>query len=75
MQDRARQELNTDLKSSDEIYRAHALEVVKNAKLRDAGPILLVALNDQSLFVKAATASNQSTALFSVISALVGGSN
>ena len=39
------QELDGDLKSSDEIIRAHALEVVKNAKLSDAGPILLVALN------------------------------
>jgi PBP1b-binding outer membrane lipoprotein LpoB len=59
LQDRARQELDTDLKSSDEIIRAHALEVVKNAKLRDAGPILLVALNDQSSLVrKAAIAGN-----------------
>ena len=56
LQDRARQELDTDLKSSDEIYRAHALEVVKNAKLRDAGPILLVALNDQSPLVRKAAA-------------------
>src|SRR5580692_8945280 len=56
LQDRARQELDTDLKSSDEIIRAHALEVVKNAKLRDAGPILLVALNDQSPLVRKAAA-------------------
>jgi HEAT repeat protein len=56
LQDRARKELDTDLKSSDEVIRAHALEVVKNAKLRDAGPILLVALNDQSPLVRKAAA-------------------
>jgi HEAT repeat protein len=56
LQDRARQELDADLKFSDEVIRAHAMEVVKNAALPDAGPILLVGLNDQSPLVRKAAA-------------------
>ena len=55
-QDQARRELDVDLKSSDEVIRAHALEVVKNVKPHDAGSIISVALNDQSPLVRKAAA-------------------
>jgi HEAT repeat protein len=55
-QAQARKELDVDLKSSDEIIRAHALEVVKNVKPHDAASIISVALNDQSPLVRKAAA-------------------
>ncbi len=55
-QNQARKELDIDLKSSDEIIRAHSLEVVKNVKPHDAASIISVGLNDQSSLVRKAAA-------------------
>ena len=56
LQARARNELHTALASSDELVRAHALEVVKNVPQSDADAIVNRALLDRSTLVRKAAA-------------------
>lgn len=56
LQSQARQELDSALQSSDEIIRAHALEVVRQVSPADAGRIVVAALGDSSPLVQKAAA-------------------
>lgn len=56
LQAQAHQELESALRDSDPLIRAHALEVVKNVNLTGAGPILTSALMDRSPLVRKAAA-------------------
>jgi HEAT repeat protein len=56
LQSGARAEIQTDLRSSDEVIRAHALETIKDLRLSDLDPQVIAALQDRSRLVRKAAA-------------------